>query len=345
MKPLPGTIPAALRAFLAEAREAKERKVAIGYRHTATNARESMEVMTRRFVTRVPAIPLVRDELIPGPDYAVPVRLYHPAPGEALPVALFAHGGGHVAGSVSLYDPIARKLAVASRRLVVAVDYRLAPECPYPSALQDVVACVKGLFRLLWSLDPPLPFTPSLALIGDSGGAALCASAAHLTQFDAGVTIERQVLIYPGLDYTLDQASVTENGLGLLLERQRILWLFDCYLQHAEDRRKVSPLFMPLTRHYPPTLVVTAEYCPLRDEGCAYVQRLRESDLVCAHLAYAGLVHGFLNLEDLVPDACGDLYRRIGAILDGVPGATAGDYRWTGSDGGPTAVDVPVAPT
>jgi acetyl esterase/lipase len=257
MKSLPGTIP---RAFLAEAREAKERKVAIGYRYTATNAREAMEVMTRRCVTRVPAIPLVRDELIPGPAYAVPVRLYHPAPSEALPVALFAHGGGHVAGSVSLYDPIARKLAVASRRLVVAVDYRLAPECPYPSALQDFVACVKGLFG------------------------------------------------------------------------------------HAEDRRKVSPLFMSLTWHYPPTLVVTAEYCPLRDAGGAYVQRLRESDLVCAHLAYAGLVHGFLNLEDLVPDACGDLYRRIGAFLEGVSGATVGDDRWTGSDGEPTAADAPVAP-
>ena len=319
MNPVPSAIPGSLRLFLAEVREAKRRKLKSGYRHTPTNAREALEVMTRAFVTRIPAIPLVRDELVPSLDYAVPIRLYHPAPGEALPVALFVHGGGHVSGSVSLYDPIARKLAQASRWLVVSVEYRLAPECPYPSALRDLIAAIKGVFPLLASLEPPVPFVPRLALIGDSGGGALCASAAHLCQFDPGVAIERLALIYPSLDYTLSQPSVTELGEGLLLERQRILWLFDCYFRHAENRRDLSPLFMPLTAGFPPTLVATAEFCPLRDEGIAYVRRLREAQIPCTHLAYDGLVHAFLNLEDLVPDPCTDLYHRIGTFLGGEP--------------------------
>jgi acetyl esterase/lipase len=324
MKPIPTAITEPLRAFLAEMREVKRRKVEAGYRHTTTNAREAMEVMTRRHVTQVPSIALVRDEVVPGPDYWVPVRLYHTAPGEPRPVALFVHGGGHVAGSVSLYDPIARKLAEASGWLVVSVEYRLAPECPYPSALKDVVACVKGIFNLLRTLNPPLAFVPRLALIGDSAGAALCASASHLTQYEPEIAIERQVLIYPSLDYTLSQPSVMENGEGLLLERQRILWMFDCYFQQVENRHDCSPLFMPMSQDYPPTLVATPEYCPLRDEGIAYIRRLREFRIPCKHIVYPGLVHAFLNLEDLVPDACGDLYRRIGAFLARTPGTADG---------------------
>lgn len=205
MKPLSADIPEPLRQFLSESRHIKRRKVEAGYRHTPTNAREALEAMTRAFVTVIPEIPLVRDELVPSLDYAVPIRLYHPAPSQARPVALYVHGGGHVSGSVSLFDPIARKLALASGWLVASVDYRLAPECPYPSALQDLIACIKGIFKLLAAMDHPLPFLPRLALIGDSGGGALCASAAHLCQFDAGVSVERLALIYPSLDYTLSR--------------------------------------------------------------------------------------------------------------------------------------------
>jgi acetyl esterase/lipase len=132
------------------------------------------------------------------------------------------------------------------------------------------------------------------------------------------------VLIYPSLDYTLSQPSVMENGEGLLLERQRILWMFDCYFQQAENRRDCSPLFMPMTQDYPPTLVATPEYCPLRDEGIAYARRLLESRIPCEHIAYPGLVHAFLNLEDLVPDICADLYCRIGAFLAGTLGTADG---------------------
>ena len=147
---------------------------------------------------------------------------------------------------------------------------------------------------------------------------------------EPGLPIERLVLIYPSLDYTLSQPSVKENGQGYLLERERIEWLFDRVFQHGEDRRAASPLFMPIPPGFPATLVATAGYCPLRDEGIAYVRRLREAGVPCRHLAYPGLVHAILNLEDLIPDAGRDLHGRIGDHLSAAPGDLGGDLRWTG---------------
>jgi acetyl esterase/lipase len=302
-----------MRTWLDGFNERRRALLSSGARLTTTTAREALESLTRRFVTQVPEIPFVRDDLIPGADYQVPVRIYHPQPGGALPVAIFVHGGGHVSGSASLYDPIARKLALAAEHVLVSVDYRLAPECPYPAALKDVLAGVKGIYSLLDNL--ALSHRRRLALIGDSGGGALCATIAHRCQFDPGVALERQVLIYPSLDYTLSMPSVAENGEGYLLERDRILWMFECYFQGAEDRRDHSPLYMPITARYPATSIMTAEYCPLRDEGVAYAQRLRDAGIACQQTTFGGMVHAFLNLEDLAPEPCAELYQRVHRFL------------------------------
>jgi len=315
MPPLPDRIPAPLRQFILKIRQLRQFRQETGFRDTPVNAREAMEAITRPFQSRTPELALIRDEMIPGPSFEVPVRLYHPAPDEARPVAIFAHGGGHLAGSLSLYDPIARKLAQATGWLLCSVDYRLAPECPYPAGLHDLLACIKGIFPLLESQRRRLPFARRLALIGDSAGGALCASAAHQAQFEPGVEIERQVLIYPSLDYTLSQASTRELGADWIPDRKRILWYFDCYFRGGENRQAVSPLFMPLSPRYPATLVICAEFCPLRDEGRAYAARLRAASIPCEELDYEGMVHGFVNLEDLAPEACADLYQRIGAFL------------------------------
>ncbi|MCG6939881.1 MAG: alpha/beta hydrolase, partial [Thiohalocapsa sp.] len=128
-------IPKPLRDWLEKIRAAKAAAVANGDRLTVINAREVFDTLTRTCVTDRPEVALVRDDVIPAPEYPVPVRIYHPAPKETRPVALFLHGGGHVSGSVAIYDPIARKLALATGRIIVAVEYRRAPECPYPAAL------------------------------------------------------------------------------------------------------------------------------------------------------------------------------------------------------------------
>lgn len=322
MQPLPDNLPVPLRQFIARMREIRQQRAEQGLRDSVVTAREGVEAITRPFHSHIPAIPLVRDEWIPGPDYPVPVRLYHPNPevasDQAPPVALFVHGGGHVAGSLSIYDPIARKLAAATGWLICSLDYRLAPECPYPCGLRDLMAGIKGIFPLLESVPGPLSFARRLALIGDSAGGALCASAAHLCQYEPGVRIERQVLIYPSLDYTLSQPSATTLGKGWIPERERIVWYFDQYFRHAENRQAESPLFMPLTPAYPATLVFTAEYCPLRDEGRVYVERLKAAGISAELVDYPGMVHAFLNLEDLAAEACADLYRRIGTMALGL---------------------------
>lgn len=306
-------IPAPLREWLKSMNAAKAAAHANGYRRTVTNARETFDALIRTFVTERPELALVRDDVIPGPDYAVPVRIYHPAPEDARPVALFLHGGGHVAGSVGSYDLIARKLARATGWIIVAVEYRLAPECPYPAALRDCMACAKRVFRCIGAQG--LRHAQRLALIGDSGGGALCATVSHLAQYEPGLSIEAQALIYPSLDYTLSQPSVIENAEGYLLERERILWLFDSYLQGQENRRAVSPLFMEVTDAMPRTLVITAAFDPLRDEGAAYVERLTRHGIATEHRSMSGMVHAFLNLEDLVPDTCAETYAAVARFL------------------------------
>jgi len=308
-------IPTPLLNWLEAFNAVKQQMLESGYKLTPSNAREALEILTRRYVTSAPEIPLIRDDMVPGNRYRVPVRIYHPQPDTTLPVLVFAHGGGHMAGSLSLYDPISRRLALATSHIVVSVDYRLAPECPYPDGLIDLGSVIKGIKPVLESLG--LRFGERLSLAGDSGGGALCASSAHLLQFDAGVEIHRQVLIYPSLDYTLSRPSINAYATGYLLERDRILWYFENYFQNGENRKDASPLFMPCSERLPETLVLTAEYCPLRDEGSAYVEQLRSAGIRAECFQFDGMIHAFLNLEALVQAQCEDAYRKIGGFLNG----------------------------
>jgi acetyl esterase len=242
------------------------------------------------------------------------VRIYHPAPEAELPVLIYYHGGGHMAGSVTVYDPICRKLALAARHIVVSVDYRLAPECPYPAGLTDAYQVVKNLWATLDGRK--LNYQRRLAIAGDSGGGALCATVAHLAQYDAGVDIQRQILIYPSLDYTITSPSVAENGTGYLLQKEKIAWYFDNYFQHCEDRKSASPLFMEFSAGLPETLVVTAEFCPLRDEGVAYAAKVKAAGPHVEHLHLDDMIHAFMNMEDLAKTACATVYRRIAEFLN-----------------------------
>jgi acetyl esterase/lipase len=265
-------------------------------------------------VTDIPDIAWCQDDLVAGCRREVPVRIYHPEPSAALPVLVYLHGGGHMAGSVTVYDPICRKLAHAARHIVVSVDYRLAPECPYPAGVKDAYSVVKNLWPILRGRN--LNFAEKLSVAGDSGGGALCATVCHLAQFDAGVTIQRQALIYPSLDYTMHWPSIDQNGQGYLLERHKIAWYFDHYFQNAENRQAASPLYMAFTKALPASLVITAEFCPLRDEGFAYVEKLRKADVETDHFHLEDMIHAFMNMEDLVKESCEAVYTRIGRFLD-----------------------------
>ena len=287
--------------------------IAAGFKASPINAREGLANLTRANVTSRTDIAWVQDDYVATPGYHVPVRIYHPAPDTALPVLVYFHGGGHMAGSVTVYDPICRKLAKATGHIVVAPEYRLAPECPYPHGIEDACNVVKYLWD---TLDlRKLRYTKTLSIGGDSAGGALAATVSAKAQFDAGVSVAKQFLIYPSLDYTMQTPSIEENAVGYLLQKDKILWYFDSYFTHQEDRKAASPLFWECTARIPKTLVITAEFCPLRDEGIRYAEKLKVAGVTTEHLHFDDMIHTFVNLEDIVPDACTRLYSAIGTFM------------------------------
>lgn len=285
-----------------------------GFKATPTNAREGLANLTKNYISNIPAVAVVKDDYIAAPAYAIPVRIYHPNPGKELPVILYCHGGGHMAGSVVVYDPICRKLANKTEQIVVSVDYRLAPEFPYPIGLTDVYWAAKNVFNLLGSLK--LSFKKSLSLVGDSGGAALIAEVAQKAQYDYTLNIDKQVLIYPSLDYTMTFPSIKENGNGYLLHKEKIAWYFDHYFSRGEDRYQASPLYRTVNKNLAACLLFTTEFCPLRDEGYAYVTKLESAQVKVKHVHFEDLIHTFVNLEDLVPESCEKLYADIAHFLN-----------------------------
>ncbi|WP_318440748.1 alpha/beta hydrolase [Photobacterium leiognathi] len=284
--------------------------IASGMPLTVATAREGLATITRELVTDIPDIALVKDAVIAD---CVPVRIYHPQPEQALPVLLFFHGGGHMAGSVDVYDPICRKLAFHSEHIVVSVEYRLAPEHPYPAAIDDGYLVLQSLLQTL--VRSELNFIPQLSIAGDSAGGALCATLARMAQFDDGIEIAKQVLIYPSLDYTLSFPSVNQNGVGYLLQQSRMDWYFSNYFQHNEDRRQASPVWGPYSMALPETLMITAEFCPLKDEGKAYVEALRKQEVNVEHVHFEQMIHAFLNMENITKKECEQAYKAIATFL------------------------------
>ncbi len=285
-----------------------------GFSYTPQNAREGLARLTEKLVTQSAAVASIIDSEIMHGALAIPVRIYCPDSDRALPVLVYLHGGGHMSGDIQVYDKIVRQLAVSSKHIVVAVEYRLAPEFPYPCAIEDVEWVVSHLFSQLDLLS--VNYQPSLSIAGDSGGGALTATLAHRFQSNPDIHIQRQVLIYPSLDYSLRHDSVDLNGRGYLLHKDKIEWFFSNYLQHGEDVEQVSPLYMPFSGSLPATLMITAEFCPLRDEGFEYVRKLKRAGVAVEHVHFEDMIHAFMNMQDIVPEHCELLYRHIAEFLN-----------------------------
>lgn len=302
-----------LQPFLKQLNLTRDEQKAHGVEMTPALARDNLATLTANFVTSAPAIAGIKDLNVSTMETEVPVRLYDPEPGFSKSVIVFFHGGGHMAGSVAVYDFIARKLAKASGMIVLSVDYRLSPETPYPGGLNDCLAVTRQVWQILER--EQIALKRRLALAGDSAGAAYAATISQRLAGDTELALSHQVLIYPSVDYTMQQPSITANGNGYLLEKQRIQWYFDHYFAHGEDRCAASPLHMEVPSEMPKTLVITAGYCPLHDEDVAYVRKLEENSVPCQLKNYPDMIHAYLNLEDLVPDVCADTYQTIGEFL------------------------------
>ena len=230
----------------------------------------------------------------------VPCRVYRPDDGpDLLPVLVWFHGGGWVLGGLDTADATARALARASGHVVVSVGYRLAPEHPFPAALDDA-----------WSVTSWLAAGGATTLNGDvtrlsvggdsAGGnlAAVCALRAR----DAGVTLSRQVLVYPVTDLAHESASYSENGEGCLLTADTMRWFISQYAPEARRTEwQVSPLRAPRLDGVAPAYVLTAGFDPLRDEGDAYAVRLRDAGVTVEHDQVVGAIHAFLELSAVTP--------------------------------------------
>jgi acetyl esterase len=219
----------------------------------------------------------------------IAVRAYRPVSGEVLPALVYFHGGGWTIGDLDTHDVLCRQLANGARCAVFSVDYRLAPEAPFPAAVEDCVAATRHVF----SNAEKLKVNPSqVAVGGDSAGANLAAVVALHRQ----MPLAFQLLIYPATDQRCDTESHRRNGAGYLLTREGIEFFRGCYLpekEHWADWR-ASPLLASSHADLPPAFVLTAGYDPLLDEGRAYAERLAKAGVEVAYREYSDMVHGFL---------------------------------------------------
>jgi acetyl esterase len=246
----------------------------------------------------------VEDRAIPGPAGDIPVRVYRPAGAAAgTPgVLVFFHGGGWSIGSVDTHDADARSLANGTGAVVVSVEYRLAPEHPFPAGYDDAVAAVR------WVADHGADLGADgsrLAVGGDSAGGNLAAAVSQALR-DSGPPLRFQLLVYPTVDLTLSHPSIEENGEGYFLTKETMEWFRANYLAGGADQRdpRVSPLHAPADAlaGLPPALVVTAEFDPLRDEGEAYAESLRAAGVEVNLTRYDGVIHGFFSMLDFIPE-------------------------------------------
>ena len=233
--------------------------------------------------------------------HEVPVRIFLPGQetNHRLPVLLFFHGGGWVTGNIESYSPVCRALAQAVGCVVASVDYRLAPEYPFPTGLEDCYCAMQELLKNPWLLRAR---REDVTVIGDSAGGNLAAAASLMAFARGGLIPERQILIYPATadDHSENSPfpSVHENGEGYLLTSKRVCDYMDLYLPDGESRRDpyAAPLNAPELSKQPRTLVITAEYDPLRDEGEAYARRLREAGVPTQLYRMPDALHGFFSL-------------------------------------------------
>ena len=247
------------------------------------------------------SVPLakVEDRTIPGPAGEIPVRVYTP-PGETtLPLLVYFHGGGWVLGGLETHDPVCRELAHGAGCVVMAVDYRLAPEHKFPAAAEDCYAAVVWAARNAADIgaDPT-----RIAIGGDSAGGNLTCVVALMARDKGGPKLCFQLPVYPVTDHSFETASYRDNATGYLLETDGMVWFWNHYLGAEADGAQAyaSPLRAKDLRGLPPALVITAEFDPLRDEGEAYARRLQEADVPTTLRRFDGMIHGFFGMGALM---------------------------------------------
>jgi acetyl esterase len=273
-------------------------------------------------VARHPPIPMARVEPIeiPGNAGPIPARLYVPPAipdGSPAPLLLYFHGGGFVVGDLDTHDGACRFLADAAGVAVLSVDYRLAPEHPFPAAVEDAWAAFAWTIANAAALgaDPG-----RIAIGGDSAGGNLAAVTSLLARAGGGVTPAMQLLLYPAVDQVGGQRSRELFADGFILTKLEIEWFEAQYLPDGvgEGDPRVSVLRAPDLTGLPPAYVATAGFDPLRDEGEAYALRMREAGVQVALRRHPGLIHSFANQTAISRTAREAMLEAAGALRMGL---------------------------
>jgi len=237
----------------------------------------------------------VRNLTIEGREEGVPIRVYEPDGDPPFPVLVFLHGGGWVFGDLDRHDPICRALTNTVGCVVVSVDYRLAPEHPFPAAVEDCRAATEWVSE---NCDAVHGDHDRIAIGGESAGGNLAAAVAQIARDRDGPKLARQVLLYPPTERSFDTRSYDENAEGYVLTTEAMKWFWDKYLETDLDGQNpyASPLRARDLTGLPPATVVTAGFDPLRDDGTAYANRLEEAGVSVTHRQYEEMIHGFATM-------------------------------------------------
>jgi acetyl esterase len=291
---------------------------------TPRQARARIRAGAAAAAERDRSLALVSDLAIPGPDGAIPARFYEPA-GLGLedrPLIVYFHGGGWTIGDLDTGDSACRFLAANVPATVLSVDYRLAPEHPFPAAVEDALAA----FRWAAVDNKRLGADPGrIAVAGDSAGGNLAAAVSLLSRDSEGPSPAMQALIYPVTDAVGGQDSRDRFAKGFLLSKADMDWFESHYLPPGVDQAdpRVSVLRADDVSGLPPAYVTTAGFDPLRDEGEAYAARLEQAGVPTTLRRHPGLIHGFANMTAVSKTARAAMLELCGAIHAGLarPGA------------------------
>lgn len=265
---------------------------------------------------RLPEMRETHDLTIDGPGGRLPLRVFRPHhDGAALPVIVFAHGGGFVFCDLDSHDEFCRSMAAGVGAVVISVDYRLAPEHPAPAAHDDMLAALRwaAANAATYGGDPA-----RIALAGDSAGGNLAATVAIAVRDGGGPALAAQILLYPVIDDDFDTESYRRFGTGHYNTTSAMRWYWQNYAPHGTDDVRLVPTRAASLAGLPPAVVVTAELDPPCAAGDAYARRLAKDGVAVRHRRYDGLFHGFLTIPSLAATrtARAEVWAMVRDVLD-----------------------------